>query len=79
MSIHKTTELTFFYATWCGGCAQLKPIIRRVAELKGWRLKEVDVENCPKDVKCDKIKYVPHIEMDGKEVPLENLEQLLNV
>lgn len=50
----------------CPACAEVVPIIKKLAKKKKVPVKIVDVDKCGKP--CDWIKYVPLIKVDGKEV-----------
>jgi len=48
------------------------PLITKLARNKGVTVNVVDVDECGK--KCDDIKYVPYVEVDGRK--MDNLSKL---
>ena len=52
------------------------PMITKLARNKGVTVKVVDVEECGKP--CDRIKYVPYVEVDGRRMDdLSRLAEML--
>ena len=54
------TVLIDFYATWCGPCKMMEPIIKEIAsENEKLKVVEVDVDTCKKITNKYKIKAMP--------------------
>jgi thiol-disulfide isomerase/thioredoxin len=58
--------VVLYKSSHCGACAQLVPLVLKVAAKKGVKIKIVDVDACGKA--CDRINYVPYVEINGKRV-----------
>ena len=54
--------ITIYKSDGCGACATVIPVLRRLAQKKGVKVKIVDVDECGE--KCDYIRYVPFVEVD---------------
>ena len=67
--------ITIYKSDECGACATVVPLIKRLARNKGVNVKVIDVDECGK--KCDGIKYVPYIEVDGRK--MDDVSQLANM
>ena len=54
------TVLIDFYATWCGPCKMMEPIIKEIAnENENLKVVEVDVDTCKKITNKYKIRAMP--------------------
>lgn len=71
-------RLTLYKTAWCGYCADAEPIVQQEASRLGLSMEIVDVEKCPidKTLKCSTINAVPHLELDGREISLEELKRM---
>ena len=58
-------KITIYSTNSCGVCQELVPLIRTLAKKKGVPVSVIDVEKCGKP--CDSIRYVPLIEVDGRQ------------
>ena len=72
----KRMSVRVYVTDWCGACKSALPQIRAVANKLGMRTEVVNVDRCPVNLKsaCDAVNFVPHIEFNGREVSLEQLE-----
>ena len=63
-------------ARWCGACKVELPKIRAAASKLGYSVQQIDISECgPSDkVKCEGIEFVPHIELNGREISVSQLE-----
>ena len=52
------------------------PKIRAAASKLGYSVQQIDISKCsPSDkAKCESINFVPHIELNGREVSVSQLE-----
>ena len=84
----KTTVLLDFWATWCGPCRMLSPIVEKIAEKYEGTVKvgKVNVDEEPELANAFRVESIPMIVImkDGKAVntsvgyrPMEQLEALL--
>lgn len=71
-----TKTLSFYWHPDCGGCQELKPAFKELAELKGWNFKAINVENCETKT-CDTLEYVPTIYIGNKKLDFKEMEKLL--
>lgn len=69
-------KLTFYYHPMCGGCMEVKPLIKEIAVIKGWKYSEVNVEHCKTKI-CDDIQFVPTIFLDDKKLDFKEIDTLL--
>ena len=69
--------LRYYWSPDCDGCMELKPAFKEVAKLKGWKYKEINVENCKSKI-CNTIEYVPTVYIGNKKLDLDDMEKLLN-
>ena len=71
-------SLRVYTTQWCGACKSELPRIRESAHKLGYSVSVVDVERCPVSLKerCEKVEWVPHVELDGKEISVNQLEQM---
>ena len=69
--------LRYYWHPDCGGCEELKPAFRELAKLKGWKYREINVENCKSKI-CSAIEYVPTVFVGRKKLDLKEMEKLLN-
>ena len=68
--------ITIYKSDGCGVCATIVPLIKRLARNKGVSVNVIDVDECGK--KCDGIKYVPYVEVDGRKMSdLSKLAEML--
>ena len=59
----------------CDACAEVVPVITKLAKKKKVQVKVIDVDDCGKD--CDWVRYTPLIKLGGKEV--HDLRELAKV
>ena len=69
--------LRYYWAPGCGGCEELRPAFKELAQLKGWKYKEVNVERCETKI-CSNIDYVPTVFVGRKKLDLREMEALLS-
>jgi len=69
--------LRYYWAPGCGGCEELRPAFKELAQLKGWKFKEINVEKCETKT-CDNLDYVPTVFVGRKKLDLKEMEKLLN-
>lgn len=74
MSVPKKA-IVVYKASWCGVCESVLPQIQQLADEKGVKLEVVDVDKCNDE--CKKIRYVPFFEVDGKEMPIDQVVKML--
>ena len=55
----------------------MRPAFKELAQLKGWKFKEVNVENCETKI-CSDIDYVPTVFVGRKKLDLKEMQKLLN-
>ena len=69
-------SLKVFTAKWCGACKVELPKIRAAASKLGYSVQQIDISECaPRDkAKCQRIEFVPHIELNGREISVSQLE-----
>lgn len=69
-------SLKVFTAKWCGACKAEMPKIRAAASKLGYSVQHVDISQCsPGDkAKCEGISFVPHLELNGREISVSQLE-----
>lgn len=79
----KTAVLVDFFATWCGPCQAMSPIIDELADEKEYEVYKVDVDENNDLASSYEIASIPTVVIfkDGKEVNrlqgLQNKENLL--
>lgn len=63
-------------ASWCGACKAELPKIEAAASKLGYSVQRIDISQCPtsEKAKCESISFVPHIELNGREVSVSQLE-----
>lgn len=73
-------RLTVYVADWCGACKQEMPRIRQSARKLGYSVDVVDIERCSgtRKAKCDSVDFVPHVELNGAEISVAELERRAN-
>ena len=69
--------LSYYWHPGCDGCVELKPAFKELAQLKGWKYKEINVENCKTKI-CNDLDYVPTVFIGKKKLDLKEMEKLLN-
>ncbi|GAH49719.1 unnamed protein product [marine sediment metagenome] len=69
--------LRYYWSPDCSGCEELKPAFKELAKLKGWKYREINVENCKSKI-CDDIEYVPTVFIGRKKLNLKEMEKMLN-
>ena len=69
--------LRYYWHPECVGCEELKPAFKELAKLKGWKYKEINVENCKSKI-CNELEYVPTVFVGSKQLDLNEMEKLLN-
>ena len=69
--------LRYYWSPDCDACEELKPAFKQLAKLKGWKYREINVENC-KTKTCSGLEYVPTIYVGKKKLDFEDMEKLLN-
>jgi len=68
--------LSYYWHPDCDACGELKPAFQKIARLKGWKFKEINVETCKSKI-CDDIEYVPTVYVGKKKLDFKNMEKLL--
>ena len=68
--------LRYYWAPGCGGCEELRPAFKELAQLKGWKFKEINVETCKSKI-CNTIEYVPTVYIGNKKLDFNDMEILL--
>ena len=65
-----------FTARWCNACKAELPKIRAAASKLGYSVQQIDISQCSpsEKAKCEAINFVPHIELNGREVSVSQLE-----
>jgi len=69
--------LRYYWHPDCGGCEELKPAFKELANLKGWKYKEINVEHCETNI-CDSLEYVPTVYVGRKKLNIKEMESLLD-
>ena len=69
--------LRYYWDPSCGVCEELKPAFKELAELKGWRYKELNVRICKSKI-CNDIEVVPTVYVGSKKLDLKEMEKLLS-
>ena len=71
-------KVTVYTAEWCVHCHEQMPEIKSLAEKAGLRVEEIDVDS--DDVEDRRrsrhVRFVPHIDYEGREIDLEDLREL---
>ncbi|GAG53863.1 unnamed protein product [marine sediment metagenome] len=67
--------LSYYWHPDCDACEELKPVFKKLANLKGWKYQEINVEKCETKI-CKTLDYVPTIYVDSKKLDFENMEKL---
>ncbi len=70
-------KVTLYYHPMCGGCIEIKPLLKEIAKRKGWNYSEVNIEDCKTKV-CENLEYVPTIFMGDRKLNDKEIEALLN-
>jgi thiol-disulfide isomerase/thioredoxin len=73
-------KLVIFKTDWCGHCREQVPQAVDIANRLGIQSEVVDINRCSGDQKskCESVEYVPHMELNGREVSLEQLRERLS-
>lgn len=71
--ILKGTVLVDFYATWCGPCSMLAPLIEQLDKEMDIAILKVDVDECPSIAEKYRIMSIPTLYLfkDGKLTKVE--------
>ena len=69
--------LRYYWDPSCSGCEELKPAFKELANLKGWKYKEINVETCKSKI-CNDLEYVPTVYIGRKKLDLKEMEKLLD-
>ena len=69
--------LRYYWHKDCGACEELKPAFKELAELKGLKYEEINVEHCKTNV-CDRLEYVPTVYIGRKKLKINEMEKLLD-
>ena len=69
-------SLKVFVTEWCGHCKTEMPRIQAAASKLGITPRVIDVESCKggEKAKCETIHFVPHVEYNGKQITVTQLE-----
>ena len=70
-------QVTFYYHKDCEGCKDLRPLVKRAAEMKGYEFTQVDVEECSTKF-CDNLQFVPTIVLNDKKLNMKQMEKFLD-
>ena len=68
--------LRFYYHNECDACKELQPAFKKIAKLKGWKFKKVNVDNCKTKI-CDRMDYVPTVYVGKKKLNFDDMEKIL--
>ncbi len=78
--------LVDFYATWCGPCSKIAPILEKIASSRqGYVIAKVDVDKCPNISQKLKIDVIPTLCLykDGvliaREVGYRNEDEIVHL
>ena len=68
-------SIRVYVTEWCGACKSELPRIRESAHKLGYNVSVVDLDRCPVNLKpkCENIEWVPRVELDGREVTVNQL------
>ncbi len=69
--------LRFYWQSDCDACEELKPAFKEVAQLKGWRYKEINIDKCKSKI-CNDLEYVPTVYIGRKKLDLKEMDKLLD-
>lgn len=73
-------SIEVYVTEWCAACHTELPRIKREANKLGLQVEVVDVDRC--DVKhrdtCSRIEFVPTLMYQGREISVEQLQQMAN-
>lgn len=71
-------SLKVFVTSWCGHCKTEMPRIRAAASKLGYTTRVIDIDRCEAGdkAKCDQVSFVPHIELNGRQVSIIQLESM---
>lgn len=63
-------QIIKFYATWCGPCKMIKPVVDKLASETGIPLVEIDIDENPEFADAYNVQGVPTLVLveDGEEV-----------
>lgn len=72
------SSLEVYIASWCRACKGELPKIRKSASKLGLTPTIIDVDRCPVNRKdeCSKVEFVPTVMLDGREISVQQLEQM---
>ena len=67
-----------YTARWCGACKAELPKIRAAASKLGYSVEQIDISKCSpsEKAKCNSITFVPHVELNGREISVQKLENM---
>ena len=69
--------ITIYKTQSCGYCpGVINHINRKYGGRRGVSVEVIDVDQC-KTEKCEQIMYTPYVELDGRQVEVSQLEQIL--
>ena len=69
--------LRYYWHKDCGACEELKPAFKELAQLKGLKYEEINVEHCETNV-CNRLEYVPTVYIGRKKLKINEMEKLLD-
>ena len=69
-------SIRVYTARWCGACKAELPKIRAAASKLGYSVQQIDIAKCSpsEKAKCNSITFVPHVELNGREISVSQLE-----
>lgn len=72
------SSLVVYITRWCEACKGELPKIRRSASKLGLTPQIIDVDRCnvKKHPRCETVEFVPTVMLDGREISVQQLEQM---
>ncbi len=72
-----TKKFTVYLAKWCGACKRQVPQIQTLAQMHGFDVELVDVDDPEAKKRVQHVRFVPHIEYLGLEISFNEFLQVL--